>query len=81
MPIIKVFSVIAAIFVFCVVDFILDTSLVMDLLTVVGQQTLYYTEVSFLSPAFFRVPILESYRKLLSLFEKHCAQAFVKDSS
>ena len=37
----------------------------MDLLTVVGQQTLYYSEVSFLSPAFFRVPIFESYRKLL----------------
>ena len=35
-------------------------------LTVVGQQTLYYIEVSFLSPAFCRVPILESYRKLLS---------------
>ena len=64
-PTTKVFSVIAAILVFCVLDFILDTSLVMDLLTVVGQQTLYYSEVSFLSPAFFRVPIFESYRKLL----------------
>ena len=36
----------------------------MDLLTCPGQQTLYYIEVSFLSPAFFRAPLLRSYRKL-----------------
>ncbi|MBP3897405.1 MAG: hypothetical protein J6D57_06200, partial [Mogibacterium sp.] len=45
--------VIAAIFAFCVLDFIVDTSLfVLDLPTVVGQQNQSYTEVSFLAPAF-----------------------------
>ena len=38
----------------------------MDLPTCQGQQTLYYIEVSFLSPTFFRAPLLRSYRKLLS---------------
>ena len=37
----------------------------MDLPTVVGQQTLYYTEVSFSFTYFLSFPLLKSYRKLL----------------
>ena len=38
----------------------------MDLPTVVGQQTLYYTEVSFSFTYFLSFPLLKSYRKLLN---------------
>ena len=38
----------------------------MDLPTVVGQQTLYYIEVSLSFTYFLSLPLLKSYRKLLS---------------
>ena len=37
----------------------------MDLPTVVGQQTLYYIEVSLSFTYFLSLPLLKSYRKLL----------------
>ena len=40
----------------------------MDLPTVVGQQTLYYIEVSLSFTYFLSLPLLKSYRKLLEQF-------------
>ena len=40
----------------------------MDLPTVVGQQTLYYIEVSLSFTYFLSLPLLKSYRKLLYYF-------------
>ena len=77
MPIIIVFSVIASIFAFCVLDFISDTSLFCNgFANFLGQQTLFYIEVSFFSPAFFGAPILRSYRKLSAVENPQAEHVF-----
>ena len=47
----------------------------MDLPTVVGQQTLYYIEVSLSFTYFLSLPLLKSYRKLLSW--QKCLQTYL----
>ena len=60
------FSVMDAIFAFCVLQFILDTSLFNKIFTNHPKSViLFYSEVFFSQPSFLEFPILELYRKLL----------------
>ena len=54
-----------AIWTFCVLQFILDTSLLNKIFTKRAKSViLFYSEVSFYQPPFLEFPILELYRKL-----------------
>ena len=58
-----------ALFAFCVLQFILDTSLFNKIFTNHPKSViLFYSEVFFSQPSFLEFPILELYRKLLVLF-------------
>src|SRR5699024_1856404 len=58
-----------AIFAFCVLYFISDTSLFNKIFTNrQSQQILFYSEVSFYQPPFLESPMFVLYRKLLSEF-------------
>lgn len=58
-----------AIFAFCVLQFILDTSLFNKIFTNRAKSViLFYSEVSFYQPPFLEFLIFELYRKLLLFF-------------